>query len=312
MCLCNSPSLERNFVGFLQKSTMRDESLRYSHQPAVVVSPVDRRVRDGRRKTNGRSIIMLIAATRLHLGQASKPPESWTSVIQGFADTCRKASAGLGYIAVDATPTFPEYDLVEQVKKACSSVDGVPLRVIPVTPWGMFVPALNAIIAAACAHKSATSLLLVSAETTTSEEGFRQLVNHLVQGTLVVGAVLPGHQYRQGRQVLNGRTCPWNTLALWDLRKLALTGFCLVSEGLLTDEPSHGVEEVAAIVTLQRILGDLQAVAKLVQLDQVDWQDTFDSDPARRAWHEEKMKSKLDRAARQLDLLQLSGIVEHL
>lgn len=55
---------------------------------------------------------------------------------------------------------------------------------------------------------------------------------------ILSGAVLPGHDYNQaemGREIeveLTGRTTPWNTLALWNLPKLALTGFLLVSEGL--------------------------------------------------------------------------------
>jgi hypothetical protein len=41
---------------------------------------------------------------------------------------------------------------------------------------------------------------------------------------------------------LTGRTAPWNTCALWDVPKLALTGFHLVSKGLHpdVDEPSDG------------------------------------------------------------------------
>ena len=32
--------------------------------------------------------------------------------------------------------------------------------------------------------------------------------------------------------VIRGRTCPWNTFAIWDVKKLALTGFPLIGDGI--------------------------------------------------------------------------------
>jgi hypothetical protein len=126
---------------------------------------------------------------------------------------------------------------------------------------------------------------------------------------------------------LTGRTAPWNTCALWDVPKLALTGFHLVSEGLHpdVDEPSDGdgggdggwctgVEEVATIAVLQRVLSPRRARAKLVALPgMVSWATEDFGDAANgREWHERKMESKCARAKRQLDLLGLSdGVVIH-
>jgi hypothetical protein len=61
---------------------------------------------------------------------------------------------------------------------------------------------------------------------------------------IITGAVLQGHQYHAPTESntdelqveLTGRTTPWNTLALWNLPVLALTGFLLVSEGLHPEE----------------------------------------------------------------------------
>jgi hypothetical protein len=67
-------------------------------------------------------------------------------------------------------------------------------------------------------------------------------------------------------QYLNARTTPWNTLAIWKVSMLALTGFQVVSDGILTEdatEPSYGVEEVVAIALLQKVLGATKAKAKL-------------------------------------------------
>jgi len=275
-------------------------------------------------------------------------------------------------VAVDCTPKIEGYDLVDAVRrqlsriaqeakaKATSSGTSVIIiqpDVLPVTPWGKFVPALNAIVSYASdrnrgselSAKAADFLVLVSAETAASASSMSKLFSHLVSSssseddTLVVGAALPGHDYRGGTAAttttskeqettqkracvvdLDGRTCPWNTLAIWNLNKLALTGFQLVSDGILTDDatdPSYGVEETVAVCVLQRILGPNRAKAKLVLLDDdggeggggsydVTWDRQFE-DPERRRWHENKMQSKRARAQRQLELIGLSGKVHH-
>jgi hypothetical protein len=259
----------------------------------------------------------------------------------------------MGVLAVDAAPKIADYDLVEAVQAACdkamaaaassaSTTTATRLHVLPVTPWGKFVPALNALVqfAAAtvnpplseidsndsnngiCRHQ----ILFCSAETACSAQAVQTLQSHLQADTAVVGACLPGHDYKGTARSsdddssepiiaeLNGLTSPWNTLALWDLRKLAMTGFLLVSDGLLSDDesdPSFGIEEVVATCLLQKLLGANQAKSKLVQLtSQVDWNQHFD-DPARQKWHEQKMTSKLSRANRQLELTGLSGVVHH-
>ena len=145
-----------------------------------------------------------------------------------------------------------------------------------------------------------------------------------VDTTLVVGAALQGHQHHNttddnggaGSEVeLTGRTTPWNTLALWNLPKLALTGFLLVSEGLHTDlngnEVEAGVEEVCTIATLQKILPSNTAQAKLLSTPGVQWGQDFGDDEGRKEWHERKMMSKVTRAKRQLELMALKGTVLH-
>jgi methionine salvage enolase-phosphatase E1 len=93
---------------------------------------------------------------------------------------------------------------------------------------------------------------------------------------------------------LNGRRTPWNALALWDLIKIAQTGFQLVSEGLVV--LSHaGVEEVA-IAMLQKLLASDHVKAKLCQLPGIKWKQDF-KDLERHKWHEEKMKSKVAQPA---------------
>jgi len=57
---------------------------------------------------------------------------------------------------------------------------------------------------------------------------------------IVAGPALPGHAAltATGTTAITGRTIPWNTYALWDVRSLALTGFPLVTEGV------HGEQRV--------------------------------------------------------------------
>jgi len=273
----------------------------------------------------------LVVATRFHLGKAAVPPsqEDLEAKLRTFGQFCSNScttaapskndgspAVVVGVIAVDAEERISGYDLVEHIEKAVAAVQStVSLHVLPVQPWGQFAPALNALIGwASLQNNSCRQILFASAETTASAFAVQSLQNHLTSDTLVAGIVLPGHDYQgPGKTVdLNGRTTPWNTLALWDLRKLALTGFQLVSEGLQPPAVA-GVEEVVVIAVLQKILGGDNAKAKLVQVDGggVEWDQTFGGDPARKQWHEEKMQSKISRAATQLELLGLKGVVHH-
>jgi hypothetical protein len=83
-----------------------------------------------------------------------------------------------------------------------------------------------------------------------------------------------------------------------------LTGFASISD--LGE--SAGVEECVAIALLQRLFPS--AVSKLVLVEDIRWEEEF-VDKERQRWHEEKMKSKVERPAHQLDELGLSGTVFH-
>jgi hypothetical protein len=257
---------------------------------------------------------LMAVATRLHLGNASAPPneEMFKLMLERFSNFSSNFEAQHTYVAVDATPKFDDYDLVDTIQQISANITS--LKVLPVTPWNKFVPALNAIVTQA-AMEGATHCLFCSAETQTSPESVLLLLEHMDTDTLVVGAVLPGHDYGpKSMQPLNGTTAPWNTLAIWDVAKLSLTGFPLVSEGLHTIDGTTvaaGVEEVSAIAVLQKILGSKRAKAKLVALPDIEWDQNFE-DEERRKWHEAKMKSKKERPEKHLELLQLSGEVEHI
>lgn len=173
----------------------------------------------------------LVLAMRIHLGNASEPPSQ--SKLDQLAVSLAALTTSMpttrAVIAVDSNPRLPGYDLPSAVLIA--SEPYALIDVVPVSPWGKFVPALNALVSWACDH-GATRVLFLSAETSLSPETIRYLSSHVDEDTLVAGAALPGHVYRPGLNDLNGRTTPWNTAAVWNLAKLCLLGFPLVAEGL--------------------------------------------------------------------------------
>ncbi|KAG7351300.1 hypothetical protein IV203_010660 [Nitzschia inconspicua] len=259
----------------------------------------------------------LIIASRLHLGRASSPPSN-DDIQKIFTNLGSMAiSAEQEYmeasvlLAVDGTPKIEGYSYVETVKSLLveDSKMQSKIEILPVTPWGKFVPALNSLVLYAKSKYDADLILFASAEVQASASTISTLCQHVLDSNDVIaaGAALKGHEYAgKGQTVaLTGRTTPWNTLCVWDLGKLSLIGFAAISDL----GPSAGVEECVAIALLQKLFPN--SVAKLVQVSDISWQDSFQDDEERRKWHEEKMKSKEERPAQQLDRLNLSGMVLH-
>lgn len=251
----------------------------------------------------------VVVATRIHLGKATSPPSDLATKLQKFQDFSRGYEHAIPVIAVDATNRIPGYNLLEQVQLLLTrepSPQHPPIRILPIQPWNNFTPALNALLHFATAQQPAVSaILFCSVETTApASTTLPLLLSHLDPATtLVVGAVLPGHAYSPGQpQPLTGRTCPWNTLAMWNVPKLARTGFQLVSE----TSTDAGIEEVAAVAVQQVLFGRDQTKAKLISVEGVEWDTTsWAADPARIEWHRRKMESKNTRAASQLQRLEL-------
>ena len=194
-----------------------------------------------------------VVATRIHLGKQSNPPpqSKLESTLSTFISTASEIGASRAVIAVDPVEKIKGYDLVQALEDALKTIQNdndsmMGCDLLSVTPWGNFVPALNALISYACLTPSAdgsyaNTILFISAETTLTRDSMIKLDQHMdVEDTLVVGAALPGHDYvdtdiddqGEGKAIeLNGRTCPWNTLALWNLKKMNL-GFPLVADGI--------------------------------------------------------------------------------
>jgi len=264
----------------------------------------------------------LVIGTRIHLGNASVPPsdEELETTISSFLSTVSCSGAIRAAIAVDPIEKIKGYDLPSTVKSTVEKLRSeIEIDIFPVSPWGKFVPALNALVAWGCTNQ-AEQILFISAETALTAESIGALRSHMDENTLVAGAALPGHKYHDDEKKssevveLDGRTSPWNTVAIWNLSKIALTGFSLLAEGIPMNSNgslgSIGVEEIPTIAISQSILPKGTALAKLVKVPDVQWQQEWE-DEDRKQWHENKMKSKITRASRHLKLLGLSGTVVH-
>jgi len=271
----------------------------------------------------------LVIATRLHLGRSSTPPSDET--IQGIVAKLKKITDDHSLveedyltevvIAVDATPKIEHYDYVQSIRNAVDNLDFSTsnkdnIHVLPVTPWGKFTQALNSVVLYAKNELQADLLMFTSAEINLSPTIVSKLCHHVVENenAIVAGAALNGHQYYAMKTEsdtsrrefpLTGRTTPWNTLCVWNLDKLSLTGFSTVSDLGTT----AGVEEVVCIAMLQKLFPNSEAI--VVDVGCIDWEESFENDEERKKWHEEKMKSKITRAEHQLQLLGLSGTVIH-
>ena len=188
-------------------------------------------------------------------------------------------------------------------------------KVFGVTPHGKFVPALNALLDKA-AKEGADYILFLSTEVRLSEADVQKMINAFdafADGkTLVIGARLDGHEFHWGKEVeINGTTTPWNTCAMYDVKKLCRLGIPSTGEALFdSSRKNAGVEEVATISLYQSLYNDCQA--KLIELPGVSWQ-TEQLTGERLEKHLRKMLSKIQRPSAQLAYAKLKpGKVIHI
>ncbi|MEK7116269.1 MAG: hypothetical protein AAB879_02660 [Patescibacteria group bacterium] len=186
----------------------------------------------------------------------------------------------------------------EDVSGALQAVNAMKVSgatAFEVTPWGKFVAPLNVIISKAV-RRGASHLLLASAEVQVTQAIVSALGRELGDQTIVVGAAVIGHDLGDGVVIGTGERVPWNTLAMWNLKYLKVTGFPLIGDAPF-DPSQAGVEEVCALSVLQRLYPACRAV--LLNVPGVEW-DTAHWDPERLAAHQKKMASKRSRSEKQL------------
>jgi len=246
----------------------------------------------------------IMVGTRIHRKNA-KPDEPINM------EPLMKMAESLDYcdqlvVAVDAS----DMELVNQVKAVLENLDKVNIIEVPL--W-QFTPALNALLTFAMINRY-QYIIYQSIEVQVNPLDVDKMFRLLTTDVLVVGLAFPDHQFEVGEHTINGGNTPWNTMAIWDVKKLGLIGFLASADGLIEGvEP--GVEEVAAISLLQ-MLHPKSSKAILFQSKgeggDKKWKTEW-SDPERKAWHEKKMASKISRPATQLAALNLTpGEVIHI
>ncbi len=238
----------------------------------------------------------LIVGTRIHSASSTYAPEfsyleNWCSQVLEYAD----------YVVI-ATNN----QLFHQISKIVSAF-GDRVHPLLINPWKGFAHPLNAIVCEA-SFLDNDKLLLQSVEVYISSTDVEILNSHLTSDTLVVGAkMISTHGGDAGVKPLDGMTSPWNTLALWNLSRLNVTGFLGVSSGLLKDVPG-GMEEVSTISLLQQLYPN-ETHAKLALLSDLKWMTAW-KDKERQKSHEQKMFTKLSRAEKQLEYSRIQrGVV---
>jgi MFS family permease len=170
------------------------------------------------------SFPQVLAATRLHFPQGSMGiPEATENHLRNFL----MSTQALGAVAAIAVNTH--VDLVRMIIEEVTG--GFDAHVLHVPCWGAFVPALNSLLSFAQRH-GMKYILYQSLEVQCTAKVLQRILDHHTKDTLVVGPALDGHTFQSGEVALDGRTVPWNTLAVWSVRKLALTGFLSIAEGL--------------------------------------------------------------------------------
>ncbi len=173
------------------------------------------------------------------------------------------------------------------------------LLIVPVEPWG-FTSAMNALV-----YKSALNgselLLTQSVEVKLSNAGLNQMMSHIDDHTLCVGARMEGHEFHKGEtKPATGRTIPWNTCRILNLKYYQHFGFPLVGDAPF-DQKYAGVEELSAdsLIQLSFTQRDENLSIKLIEVPDIKWETDF-KNSERILKHEQKMKSKVERPAMQM------------
>lgn len=264
-----------------------------------------------------------VVVSRLHSkrGSPEMSPEKQKDVLN-FIENCQSYANAI-IICVDVGEKLEyqaRYKLLVDITANLSVSSKV--EILPVSNWGNYVFALNAGLQRAIQQKF-DYIIYQSIEFSVVTSVVEKLFEQSFQpDTLVVGPAMEGHLFAQGTHLLRGRTCPWNTFAIWKVSLLAEMGFPMIADGINGPE-FGGVEEVVAVTLLQRLHPRLRAVlmrttppstpstpamnASQSSAGAGAWATEFSGDADRRAYHEQKMRSKDERPAAHLRVLGVDG-----
>lgn len=252
----------------------------------------------------------LAVVTRIH-GNKSLDKALQGSLLHFLSSMSAQCDAIVVCIGADTLESLATYTV--QFKHLVNSCNN-KVTILPIYPWGRFVTALNAGIREVMNLSGFRKILFQSLEFATKEIVVKEMIQKLDEDTtvLVVGPAMNGHIFCEGQEALSGRSCPWNTCAMWDLEKLHLLGFPFIGDGLLDGgSETGGVEEVSTIAILQAIQPQWKALLLNFPPDVSTWNVRF-ADSERQLYHEKKMESKIQRPQAHLDALGLCGVVHHI
>ncbi|KAJ1557578.1 hypothetical protein HK096_006469 [Nowakowskiella sp. JEL0078] len=252
----------------------------------------------------------ILVATRIHRRFASKEAPIDLNPLVNFV---LRSSVNSIVISTDGDDSV----LINALNEFfLESIKNGRVSILPVSPHGRIIPPLNALVQwAAINPKNFKYILFQSVEVLAGREDVATLLKHMNEETLVVGKAFNPHAFHSGKIVeITGETTPWNTMAIWSLSKLSLTGFLLVAEGL-NSEVVSATEEVTTIC-LHQMLRPSLSQAKLVKIGSNyndGWSTNWPMDEERRVWHKKKMETKISSVETQLKVLNMTrGYVEHI
>lgn len=270
----------------------------------------------------------VISCTRLW----SKEPDGNLSVDR-IAVLLRWLRTALTYseavaVAIDTTTSFKLLNAVKAII-ATHLQEGEKVRVhlVPVAPYGFYVPALMALLHYA-KNLGYERICYQSQEVHCTRRQFMAVWDVFNAETdLVVGPELQGHAFRRVEDIregkegqrdetttynVNGVTVPWDTFAIWSVAKLSRVGMLPLAEAHI--ESGGAIEEVTAIVMQHRLFGEAEQGVKLVRLtgNPIGWDHItgVHVDEARRAANLMKIQTKRQRSLAQLHTLNLLKSIE--
>lgn len=268
---------------------------------------------------NGASTADLMVVTRVHGTDAHRMAtveviETFVAAVAPYATKILICIGNVGKGSDDERKILDcaEYmaELNDHLSRKFKAPTFKKICLMPVHPWGEFTAALNAALGEAVRNNLAY-VCYQSLEFRLPKHSVHYVKNTMDADPdlLVAGPAMAGHEFAEGFQTLRGRTCPWNTFAIWRTKYLSIFGFPMVGDGFGTK--FGGVEEVSAIALAQYMYPNLKAA--LLQVPGVEWHTHFD-DQKRLEYHKAKMESKDSRPLMQLEALDLvdTGYVQHI
>ncbi|KAJ7759405.1 hypothetical protein DFH07DRAFT_445701 [Mycena maculata] len=253
----------------------------------------------------------LITALRVHR-QQQRTEESVQDILHKLEEAAKRASVWSSVLIAFDGADSPVKDVLVSSKELAR----IDATLLPVEPWNFTIP-LNAAVITAQKQTRAKKIVFVSVEITVIVEELDRMLGLWETDFLVIGKALDPHTFESDGKdgalevQLIGLTSPWNTFAIWDLSKLAKTGFLSISD--TNTAPGQSAIEEVPTISLHQLLFPSSSRAVLVKFPSEDGWDTRWDDPGRAAWHKSKMASKNMSAFSHLSALDLpSAVVTHL